>query len=190
MAETEIDGFEELVGLIDRALAGKGEDQVASQVKKILEDVICSQSVRLPPAMKVAQSDRYARRLLYRSSRYGYEVIALIWGPGQGTPLHDHAGIWCVDGVLAGCVEVTQYDLLQVNGDLCRFQPQQTVRAGVGMAGCLIPPFEYHTIHNAIADANSITIHVYGGTMDHCTVFEPVKADWFRRRQKELTYSQ
>ena len=58
------------------------------------------------------------------------------------------------------------------------------------MAGCLIPPFEYHTIHNAIADANSITIHVYGGTMDHCTVFEPVKADWFRRRQKELTYSQ
>ena len=84
MAETEIDGFEELVRLIDRALAGKGEDQAASQVKKILEDVICSQSVSLPPAMKVAQSDRYARRLLYRSSRYGYEVIALIWGPGSG----------------------------------------------------------------------------------------------------------
>ena len=189
MAETEIAGCEKLVSLIDRAVEVKGDEQVASAVKRSLENVICSRSVTLPPAMKVAESDHYARRLLYRSPRYGYEVIAMVWGPGQGTPLHDHAGIWCVDGVLEGCVEVTQYDLLQVNGDLCRFQPQQTVRAGVGMAGCLIPPFEYHTIHNSTADATSITIHVYGGTMDHCTVFEPFEADWFRRCQKELTYS-
>ncbi len=26
----------------------------------------------------------------------------MTWGPGQGTPLHDHAGIWCVEGVVEG----------------------------------------------------------------------------------------
>ena len=34
-----------------------------------------------------------------------------------------------------------------------RFAPQHTVVAGPGSAGCLIPPFEYHTL----ANANSIT---------------------------------
>ena len=36
----------------------------------------------------------------------------MTWGPGQGTPLHDHAGMWCVEGVLEGRIEVARYDLL------------------------------------------------------------------------------
>jgi predicted metal-dependent enzyme (double-stranded beta helix superfamily) len=39
-------------------------------------------------------------------------VIAMSWGPGQGTPLHDHDAMWCVEGVWLGELEITRYELL------------------------------------------------------------------------------
>ena len=57
--------------------------------------------------------------------------------------------------------------------------------AGTGSAGCLIPPHEYHRIANRSADT-AISIHIYGGNMDHCAVFEPAGGDWFVRREKPL----
>ncbi len=41
----------------------------------------------------------------------------------------------------------------------------------------MIPPFEYHVVENA-SDAPSVTLHVYGGEMNHCYVFEPVGGGW------------
>ena len=46
----------------------------------------------------------------------------MTWGPGQRTALHDHAGIWCVEGVVEGEMAVTRYELLEEEEDgLCRF---------------------------------------------------------------------
>ena len=38
------------------------------------------------------------------------------------------------------------------------------------------------------SDAPSVTLHVYGGEMDHCQVFEPVENRWLRR-YRELRYT-
>ena len=116
----------------------------------------------LPEEIQVAGSESYARRLLYKSERWGYAVVAMAWGPRQGTPLHDHAGTWCVEGVLKGELEITQFDLVEQKDTRFRFNPQGTVTAGPGSAGSLIPPFEYHTLKNNLPDDTSVTIHVYG----------------------------
>ena len=34
----------------------------------------------------------------------------------------------------------------------------------------------------------ALTLHVYGGEMDHCSVFEPQPDGRFRRQAKFLTY--
>ena len=34
----------------------------------------------------------------------------------------------------------------------------------------------------------SLTLHVYGGEMDHCHLFEPDGDGWFRPRQRPLAY--
>ena len=39
-------------------------------------------------------------------------MVVMTWGPGQKTALHDHAGIWCVECVVDGNMEVAQYDLM------------------------------------------------------------------------------
>lgn len=189
MTAVEFQGAEELVEGLNRAVAAGDPQAVTGGVKRELSQLIRRNLLELPDNLMEAQEDCYARRLLYRSDRLGYEIIAMIWGPGQGTPLHDHAGLWCVDGVIEGRVRVTQYDLLEQNGEQFRFEPQTTVEAGVGAAGALIPPFEYHTIENAFEDRTSATIHVYGGPMDHCTVFEPQENGWYLRRRKELAYN-
>ena len=36
----------------------------------------------------------------------------MTWGPGQGTAMHDHGGLWCVEGVVEGAMTVTRYDVV------------------------------------------------------------------------------
>ncbi len=174
--------------MLDEAVAKEETASVTEAVKEGLCRLIREKRMRLPEDLTRPQDGSYARRLLYRDPDSGYEVIAMIWGPGQGTPLHDHCGIWCVDGVLEGQVAVTQYDLVGQDGDRFEFRPQRTVHAGVATAGSLIPPFEYHTIQNELPRP-SITIHVYGGSMERCTIFEPEADGRYRRREKSLSYS-
>ena len=34
----------------------------------------------------------------------------------------------------------------------------------------------------------AVTMHVYGGELDHCHIFEPVDGGWLRK-YRELTYT-
>ena len=54
-------------------------------------------------------------------------------------------------------------------------------------AGCLIPPFEYHVLANAL-DEPSITLHVYGGEMTTCHVFVPAADGRYVRKERPLCY--
>ena len=102
--------------------------------------------------------------------------------------LHDHAGIWCVECVVDGEMEVRQYDLTAREGEIFHFAPQPCIEAGRGSAGCLIPPFEYHTLGNRRAQGSSVTLHIYGGEMTRCHVFEPQQDGSYRRIERQLSY--
>jgi predicted metal-dependent enzyme (double-stranded beta helix superfamily) len=52
-----------------------------------------------PEAARPARDDSYARHLLHRDRNNRFVVLALVWRPGQGTPIHDHS-CWGVMGVL------------------------------------------------------------------------------------------
>ncbi|HRC86806.1 MAG TPA: cysteine dioxygenase, partial [Thermoanaerobaculia bacterium] len=143
-------GCRELIAALDGAVRySVGPEARTRAVRDALTDLIHRHAVQLPAALMRPAPDSYARRLIYANPTLGYTALAMVWGPGQGTPLHDHAGLWCVEGVLQGRIEVTQYDLLERSGSQCRFERQGTEIAGVGSAGRLIPPFDYHTLANA-----------------------------------------
>jgi predicted metal-dependent enzyme (double-stranded beta helix superfamily) len=183
-----IPGTETLIQALDRAVGG-GDDvsSITSAVQRSLSRLILDGAVSLPEEVVRPVPGHYARRLIHRSAEHGYVVVAMVWGPGQATPLHDHAGTWCVEGVYQGQIAVTQFDLEASDGDRCRFRRLDTERTGVGSAGSLIPPFEYHSIANA-QDDPSVTLHVYGGEMTRCTAFEPLGEGWFERRERTLGY--
>ncbi len=181
----------DLVRRIDGVLDAASDDAGRCRgVKRVLEQVLAGGNEFLEPRFLVPQSERYARRLLHRDARNRYTVIAMVWDRGQGTPLHDHAGIWCVEVVYRGRIRVTSFNITggDPEKDIVQFKQESVIHAGVGAAGALIPPFEYHRLENA-EDEAAVTLHVYGGELDHCHVFEPVEGGWLRKF-KELTYSE
>ena len=172
---------------LDAVIHGESANTIPELVKAVLIDSMRNGDLDLPAALKRPRPDTYARRLFHRDPSGQYTMVVMTWGPGQKTALHDHAGIWCVECVVDGNMEVAQYDLVSEDAGAFRFEQRNRIVAGRGTAGCLIPPFEYHTLGNA-APTPSVTLHVYGGEMDHCHIFEPADDGSYRRIRKDLQY--
>ncbi|MEM9554481.1 MAG: cysteine dioxygenase family protein [Acidobacteriota bacterium] len=183
-------GRDELVDRLDAAVCRPDCEGKTSGVQETLTDMIRAGRLDLPADVKQPVPGAYARRLVYHSAEHGYVVVAMIWGPRQGTALHDHDGVWCVEGVLEGEIDVTRYEPLERDDETeaWRFGSHETVKAGVGTSGSLIPPFEYHTIANGDASATAVTLHVYGRDLERAHIFEPVGDGWYRRVTKQLGY--
>jgi len=188
MTQAVVPGFDVLREKLDAAMLAGSPAAIAMRVKSALIDTLKCDGLSLPRALTEPRPDCYARRLLHADPEGRYTAVVMTWGPGQGTPLHDHAGIWCVECVVDGEMEVRQYDLVQQKNGAFRFEPQAAMEAVKGSAGCLIPPFEYHTLTNKRIGTPSVTLHIYGGEMDHCNVFEPTGDGSYRRIEKRLSY--
>jgi predicted metal-dependent enzyme (double-stranded beta helix superfamily) len=185
MSVTELSG--DVRNRLDAVILSEPSTRIPELVKAVLIDSMQHGSLNLPAALTVPRPDTYARRLLHRDPSGQYTMVVMTWGPGQKTALHDHAGIWCVECVVNGNMEVAQYDLVSEQEGAFRFEERNRIVAGRGTAGCLIPPFEYHTLGN-VEPTPSVTLHVYGGEMDHCHVFEPATDGTYRRLRKDLHY--
>jgi predicted metal-dependent enzyme (double-stranded beta helix superfamily) len=178
-----------LVQRLDEAMTPPDDAGRCRGVKKVLEETFAAGTDFLEPRFLEPNPNRYARRLVYRDPQDRYTVLAMVWNTGQATPLHDHAGIWCVECVYQGQIRVTSYACHggDPERDIVQFKQETVILAGVGKAGALIPPFEYHMLENA-GSAPAVTLHVYGGEMTHCHIFEPAENGWLRR-YRELTYT-
>ncbi|MEO7063290.1 MAG: cysteine dioxygenase family protein [Dokdonella sp.] len=186
MLSLEFPGARQLIDAVDGAVALADDTAVTDSLRHALCKLICDPEVRLPECVFEPVEDHYARRELYRSQQHGYSVVAMTWGPGQGTPIHDHAGLWCVEGVWQGFLEVTPYELIESKGGRFRFEPRGTMVAGAGSAGSLIPPHEYHTILNPSDDAITVSLHIYRRPLDACAKFYPTANGWYERKDCAL----
>ncbi|MEO6249681.1 MAG: cysteine dioxygenase, partial [Luteimonas sp.] len=89
-------GHDKLVQALDTDVERGDQHAITSALRNTLCAMIRDRDVQLPDCVHDPIVDHYARRELYRSQRHGYSVVAMTWGPGQGTPVHDHSGLWCV----------------------------------------------------------------------------------------------
>jgi predicted metal-dependent enzyme (double-stranded beta helix superfamily) len=132
----------------------------------------------------------YTRRLLWRDPHDRFVMVAMTWAPGQGTPLHDHGGLWCAEIVVDGTMQERNYRAIETDAERgTRFAftgettlPERTV-------GLLVPPLEYHAYSN-IAPSISHTVHVYAGLMETSTTYTQAADDWWTARRSALTYDE
>lgn len=183
-------GVDELITRLGAAISAGDIATITGRVKSDLEGILLSRGLQLPDRFRQTRPDRYARRLVHRDAALGYTVLVMAWAPGQRTPIHDHAGIWSVEGVVEGVIEVTQYALLKELAGRYRFAPVDRGRATVGSSGCLIPPFEYHVLANDLTDRPALTIHVYGGELRVLNAFEMAPDGWYERVSRPLFYDE
>ena len=104
--------------------------------------------------------DRYRQHVLHVDPDGAFSVVALVWLPGQKTPIHDHV-TWCVVGVYTGEEEEIRYRLCE-DGDRRFLVPEGRQKTQPGQVTTLIPPEEdIHQVSN-VGEGKAISIHVYG----------------------------
>lgn len=110
----------------------------------------------LPQEQRRANHDRYARHLLHADPSGLFSVLAIVWAPGQQSPVHSHL-TWCSVSVLSGTLTESIYKL---SGD----QPA-LLREDQHAPGALtFDPADGTIIHRLAnrGSENALSLHVYG----------------------------
>jgi predicted metal-dependent enzyme (double-stranded beta helix superfamily) len=179
--------LDEMIRMLDEAVEQQAVHGCCRAVKDALEKIVLSGEDFVPEEYLRPADDKYARRLLHLDPKERYSLLVMVWDKGQGTSLHDHAGMWCVECVYRGRIQVTSFSCTGIREGLHQFTPETSLYAGPGEAGALIPPFDHHIIENP-DEIPAVTLHVYGGEMRWCDAFEPVEGG-YRMVKRELAYT-
>ncbi|MGW1504000.1 hypothetical protein ACWCQW_36695 [Streptomyces mirabilis] len=101
----------------------------------------------------------YRQHILYADPDGSFSIVALVWLPGQQTPIHDHMA-WCVVGVYQGEEEEQRFRLAsEGHGD--HLTLDSTVVNRQGSVTSVEPPGDIHLVRNATSE-KVISIHIYG----------------------------
>src|SRR5690606_21205439 len=113
----------------------------------------------LPEAFARPHPDYYQQYLLHVDAAQRFSVVSFVWGPGQGTPIHDHT-VWGLIGMLRGAEESQRY-ARDAQGRWLPNGPARLLRPGDVEA--VSPTIgDVHRVRNALPHGVSISIHVYG----------------------------
>jgi 3-mercaptopropionate dioxygenase len=111
----------------------------------------------LTAAQRAGSPDGYVCHTLHAEPDGSFSVCALVWRPGQRTPVHDHVA-WCVVGVLQGA-EHEELFALRAGGTALE-QVAHRVNASGDVSG-FAPPGDIHRVTNH-GDEVAVSLHVYG----------------------------
>lgn len=113
----------------------------------------------LPAAYAAPDPKGYRQYLLYRRPGAAFTVVSFVWGPNQGTPIHDHT-VWGLVGVLRG-LELSQRFSADGRTPPVPLGPPQRLQRGEVEA---VSPAvgDVHRVENGLKDAVSVSIHLYG----------------------------
>ena len=101
--------------------------------------------------------EQYLSHVLHTEPDGAFSIQALVWRPGQTTPIHDHL-TWCVFGVIQG-IEYEELFVLDEANE-CLVESGSNVNRTGDVSG-FAPPGDIHRVRNAGAET-AISIHVYG----------------------------
>ena len=142
-----------------RAEIGRGLDwqQTADRVAGALKAQLPDPLMLLPAALRRGDPAGYQSHLLHAEPDGSFSVAAMVWLPGQQTPIHDHVA-WCVTAVLQGA-EYEEIFAPAADGASLRLVARNTNQPGTvcGFA----PPGDIHRVRNC-GSGVAISMHVYG----------------------------
>ncbi len=150
---------------VERAIAAEHDSTVIAQaVEERLKRLLATPDL-LAPEHRKTLPDRYSPNLVAVAPSGRFSVVALVWQPGQFTPIHDHI-CWCVVGVLEGVEHEQRYHLLRDEAGAMWLRPGEAETMMPGATCALVPPAEnIHCVRNA-GDSLAISLHVYGADLN------------------------
>jgi len=137
------------------------ERELLAEARPLLATLIQG-SGWLPNEFAQAEPGSYRQYLLYCDPLERFSVVSFVWGPGAGTPVHDHT-VWGLVGILKGEEMCSEY----APDGPDRVRPASVEHSlKQGMIEAVSPTVgDWHQVRNPLKDQNSISIHVYGGNI-------------------------
>ncbi len=111
----------------------------------------------LTPAERAGSPHDYVCHTLHVEPDGSFSVNALVWRPGQITPIHDHV-TWCVFGVMQG---IEYEELYKLSPDGNHLEEVGRSQNNLGEVSGFAPPGDIHRVRN-YGDDVAISMHVYG----------------------------
>jgi 3-mercaptopropionate dioxygenase len=130
---------------------GAGWERTAALVAAALRDNLPGTGILTTDQLRGDPSG-YQTHLVHAEADGSFSIAAMVWLPGQQTPIHDHVA-WCVTGVLQGA----EYE--EIFDSSLTVVARNTNRAGTvtGFA----PPGDIHRVTNS-GTGVAVSMHVYG----------------------------
>lgn len=151
--------LQDLVRSIRHAVGAGGSDaDTARRVAELLEPFLRTEGL-LNPAQREPDPTHYRQHILHVEEDGGFSIVALVWLPGQETPIHDHVS-WCVVGVQEGQEHETRYRIAGAGDDTWLVEDGSSVNPP-GSIAALTPPGDIHKVANQGAGL-AISLHIYG----------------------------
>ena len=119
--------------------------------------------------------EHYARNAIHICPTGNLSLFALVWLPGQWTPVHDH-GSWGVVGVVRGVLEERAY--MAADGEITTDTGIRLRRGGVvllnpGAVTTFVPnPDHIHMTGVPAGRETCVSLHLYGRNMNSFHVYD------------------
>lgn len=122
-----------------------------------------------------SEPDHYARNAIHIAPSGNLSLFALVWLPGQWTPVHDH-GSWGVVGIVRGVLEERSY--MSASGDIVADSGIRLKRGGVillnpGSVSSFVPnPDHIHMTGVSEERETCVSLHLYGRNMNSFHIYD------------------
>jgi predicted metal-dependent enzyme (double-stranded beta helix superfamily) len=144
---------------LDAVLASETDEAAILRQGRALLAGLIARDGWLPEAMLAPDPGGYRIHLLHLDPARRYSVSAMVWGPGQGTPIHDHT-VWGMVGVLRGRERCEEFALAAPGGPLVAGHVHEMLPGDIDLVSPTIG--DIHRVSNALSGGTSVSIHVYG----------------------------
>jgi predicted metal-dependent enzyme (double-stranded beta helix superfamily) len=143
------------------------------RIQKKLRMLISAGDVALGDASRPPIQEHYGRCLLHEDKDNRFVVVEMVWGPKQGTPIHDHS-TWGVAGILCNELRLVNYDRMDDGSKpgVAELREASAIDAPAGTVTYIQPPNDViHSITNT-TDTVTRSVHVYGKSTVACNWYD------------------
>ena len=129
----------------------------------------------LAPQHYRSTGSSYTRNLIYEAPDASLSLYAIVWLPGQWTPVHDH-GSWGVVGVVEGVLEERSY--VRLSPDRGADEDIDLARGGIvllqhGAVTSFVPnPDHIHVTGVPMERSRAVSLHLYGRAMSDFNIYD------------------
>jgi hypothetical protein len=128
----------------------------------------CPIAARFAPQ---ANREPFRRHPVASVETLGCSALLMVWPAGHATMPHDHGGLWGIEVVLDGRLDVDEF----VRGGTeaaPTLEFRRSLRLDAGDAAAFASSAYVHRCRNRSNVAAALTLHVYGGALDAFRKFE------------------